>query len=267
MLNYHLLLLNTRRLSSLRKRLKTVTSLQLKVSVVFYLACDATNPQAVANLRLLKHRPSKPLAIFLSDFGITKKWLKVVMLNGKHWNHKQDRLFLCARDAQCGQNVKLTDDLAPNVPYLGVMLPYTPLHYLLFAEPEKPGATSALVMTSANLSGIPIATELLQVSAQFSGGISAILDHNRPIVSACDDSLVHYAGGKIRVLRMARGYAPVSHFGTGSEQSTGKITLALGAEQKSTIGLALPKQWLLSPYIGDLMISIPSSVTKIPFII
>ncbi|WP_305372357.1 carbamoyltransferase HypF [Photobacterium leiognathi] len=219
----------------------------------FHLACDATNPQAVANLRLLKHRSSKPLAIMVSDACVAKE---VVEGCDVEWQALESQarpiVLMRKRDAQCGQDVKLTDDLAPNVPYLGVMLPYTPLHYLLFAELEKLGATSALVMTSANLSGMPIATELAQVSAQFSGSISAILDHNRPIVSACDDSLVHYAGGKIRVLRMARGYAPVSHFGTGSEQSTGNITVALGAEQKSTIGLALPKQWLLSPYIGDL---------------
>ncbi len=240
-------------IEQLAKKIKNGDIVAIKGIGGFHLACDATNPQAVANLRLLKHRPSKPLAIMVSDFGIAKE---VVEGCDVEWQALESQarpiVLMRKRDAQCGQNVKLTDDLAPNVPYLGVMLPYTPLHYLLFAELEKLGATSALVMTSANLSGMPIATELAQVSAQFSGSISAILDHNRPIVSACDDSLVHYAGGKIRVLRMARGYAPVSHFGTGSEQSTGKITLALGAEQKSTIGLALPKQWLLSPYIGDL---------------
>ncbi|EAR54967.1 hydrogenase maturation protein HypF [Photobacterium sp. SKA34] len=224
----------------------------------FHLMCDATNAQAVASLRRLKHRQSKPLAIMAASDDITHQ---LVEGSDAEWEAlyaqarpivlMKKRIDVAAEEVTRTDGV-LAENVAPNVPYLGIMQPYTPLHYLLFDKLKEIDATSALVMTSANLSGMPIATELAQVCAQFSGKISGVLDHNRPIVSACDDSLVHYAGGKIRVLRMARGYAPVSYFGTGSEQSTGNITVALGAEQKSTIGLALPQQWLISPYIGNL---------------
>ncbi len=89
---------------------------------------------------------------------------------------------------------RLAVNVAPNVPYLGVMLPYTPLHYLLFTALAEVNATAVLVMTSANVSGMPIATDVQQVEQQFSGSINCVLDHNRPIVHACDDSVVHYAG-------------------------------------------------------------------------
>ncbi len=103
-------------------------------------------------------------------------------------------------------------------------------------------------MTSGNISGMPLATDSSQICSQFAQDIDAILDHNRPIVNPCDDSVVHVAGGKVRVLRPARGYAPVTQKIT----YQGKPILALGAQQKASVAYALPNQWMLSPYIGDI---------------
>lgn len=236
----------------LAKRLQAGAVVAIKGLGGFHLVCDGTNAQAVAQLRHIKHRQQKPLAVMVAD---TKTAQQFVRGESVEWQalESQARPIVLMHKSQSATltNINLATiatNVAPNVPYLGVMLPYTPLHYLLFTALAEVNATAVLVMTSANVSGMPIATEIQQVEQQFSGTIDCVLDHNRPIVHACDDSVVHYAGGKIRTLRMARGYAPYSQFGYQAETTT----LALGAQQKSTIALALPKQWVLSPYIGDL---------------
>ena len=247
-------------INQLAKRLHTGAVVAIKGLGGFHLVCDGTNAQAVAKLRQIKHRQQKPLAVMVADIETAQQ---LVIGEQIEWQalDSQARPIMLMHKAQIPTSMSVNSpnlavnvavnvamNVAPNVPYLGVMLPYTPLHYLLFTALAEINATAVLVMTSANVSGMPIATEIQQIEQQFSGTIDSVLDHNRPIVHACDDSVVHYAGGKIRTLRMARGYAPYSQFGNKAET----ITLALGAQQKSTIGLALPQQWVLSPYIGDL---------------
>ncbi|SMY36300.1 Carbamoyltransferase HypF [Photobacterium malacitanum] len=238
-------------INQVAQRLQAGAVVAIKGLGGFHLVCDGTNSDAVAQLRQIKHRQQKPLAVMVADIDTAQQ---LVTGDAIEWQalDSQARPIVLMHKSQtinCDvSTVSLADNVAPNVPYLGVMLPYTPLHYLLFAALAKNNTAAILVMTSANVSGMPIATEIEQIEQQFSGLIDSVLDHNRPIVHACDDSVVHYAGEKIRTLRMARGYAPYSHFGHKAET----ITLALGAQQKSTIALALPQQWVLSPYIGDL---------------
>ncbi len=140
------------------------------------------------------------------------------------------------------------DGVAPNVPYLGVMLPYSPLHYLLFESLREISATQVLVMTSANVSGDVLATEYAHVVSSFPEQLDFILDHNRDIQNPCDDSLVHFVGNKIRPLRLARGYAPLSVNIEGADQAL----LAMGAQQKSTIAFVSQNMLTLSPYLGEL---------------
>ncbi|MEI8632297.1 Sua5/YciO/YrdC/YwlC family protein [Vibrio sp. PP-XX7] len=101
-------------------------------------------------------------------------------------------------------------------------------------------------MTSANRSGLPLATSWSEVYHQFGDELDGIVDHTRPIVNACDDSLVHLAGGSIRVLRMARGFAPLSL----QTAYAGQPMIGVGAQQKATIALAIPGQWLSLSYWG-----------------
>jgi hydrogenase maturation protein HypF len=239
-------------INQLAKRLQAGAVVAIKGLGGFHLVCDGSNTQAVAKLRHIKHRQQKPLAVMVADIKTAQQWVIGDPIEWQALDSQARPIVLMHKSQSISLNdinaVNIATNVAPNVPYLGVMLPYTPLHYLLFTALADINATAVLVMTSANVSGMPIATDIKQVEQQFLGVIDSVLDHNRPIVHACDDSVVHYAGGKIRTLRMARGYAPYSQFGKKSET----ITLALGAQQKSTIALALPQQWVLSPYIGDL---------------
>lgn len=207
----------------------------------FHLACDASNRDAVARLRQIKRRQRKPFAVMVADGDAAKQ---LVQGEAKEWDmlHSQASPIVLMKKKAVPQSY-LAANVAASVPYLGVMLPYTPLHVLLFEHLER-----AIIFTSANGSGRPMATEYGEVYDQFDGLIDGVLDHNRPIVQACDDSVVHFAGGKRRVLRMARGYAPYSQAGNGSEWPI----LAMGAQQKAAIGLSLSQQWILSPFIGDI---------------
>ncbi|KJG09068.1 carbamoyltransferase HypF [Photobacterium kishitanii] len=236
----------------LARRLQAGAVVAIKGVGGFHLVCDGTNAKAVTQLRHIKHRQQKPLAVMVADIETAQQLVIGESIEWQALESQARPIVLMQKSPPVTENQvkipRLAVNVAPNVPYLGVMLPYTPLHYLLFTALAEVNATAVLVMTSANVSGMPIATDVQQVEQQFSGSINCVLDHNRPIVHACDDSVVHYAGGKIRTLRMARGYAPYSQFGYQAKT----ITLALGAQQKSTIALALPKQWVLSPYIGDL---------------
>jgi hydrogenase maturation protein HypF len=213
----------------------------------FHLACDARQPQAVARLRQMKRRAGKPLAVMVPSVAIAQALVEGEYLEWQALQSQASPIVLMRKRLHildASESPFLADNVAPNVPYLGVMLAYTPLHHLLLAEFE-----GGLVMTSANRSGQPIATQADAVLKQFMGaGFAGLVDHNRPILQGCDDSVVHLAAGKIRVLRLARGYAPYHQYHPGVTVPT----LAMGAQQKAAIGLALGDQWLVSPFIGDI---------------
>ncbi|HAT06072.1 MAG TPA: carbamoyltransferase HypF, partial [Aeromonas salmonicida] len=124
------------------------------------------------------------------------------------------------------------------------MLPYTPLHQLLLDACAMP-----LVATSANGRGSPILIECEAVVRELGGEIDGILDHNRPILHPCDDSLVQWAGRRRQTLRLARGYAPCT---PSLKEAVRVPLLAVGAQQKNQLALAFGRQRIYSPYIGDL---------------
>ncbi|VXA79501.1 MULTISPECIES: carbamoyltransferase HypF [Aeromonas] len=217
----------------------------------YHLLCDARNEQSVARLRKLKRRARKPLAVMMGSLaeaklhvtGCEAEWTllasqaRPITLLRKRTN--DDRLSETGQPA-----APLAEGIAPCIPYLGVMLPYTPLHQLLLDACAMP-----LVATSANGRGSPILIEYDAVVSELGSEIDGILDHNRPILHPCDDSLVQWAGGRRQTLRLARGYAPCT---PSLKQAVNVPLLAVGAQQKNQLALAFGRQRIYSPYIGDL---------------
>ncbi|MEF1311565.1 carbamoyltransferase HypF [Vibrio mytili] len=215
----------------------------------FHLVCDATSYQAVARLRELKHRARKPLAVMVSDVTQAKHYVQGEALEWQTLKSQASPIVLMRKAERADEGrTSIADNVAPNVDCLGVMLAYTPLHLLLIEALQLRGCFAPLVMTSANVSGLPLATEAQQVFAMFGASLDSVLDHNRPIIHACDDSLVQLAAGSMRVLRMARGYGPLSF----PLENHAPATLAVGAQQKSTVAFAVRNQWFLSSYLGDI---------------
>lgn len=217
----------------------------------YHLICDARNEQSVVRLRMLKRRARKPLAVMMGSLaeaklhvtGCEAEWkllasqARPITLLRKRT--KDDRLSESPQPT-----APLADGIAPGIPYLGVMLPYTPLHQLLLDACAMP-----LVATSANGRGSPILIECDAVVRELGSEIDGILDHNRPILHPCDDSLVQWAGGRRQTLRLARGYAPCT---PSLKQAVKVPLLAVGAQQKNQLALAFGRQRIYSPYIGDL---------------
>ncbi|CAM3724120.1 Carbamoyltransferase HypF [Vibrio aerogenes CECT 7868] len=209
----------------------------------FHLVCDALCKDAVIHLRELKHRHLKPFAVMAENILAAEEYVTGSPPEWAALSSSVAPIVLMKRK----NNARLVSEVAPVGPYIGMMLPYTPLHVLLFDALKSMNATHLLVMTSANRSGLPLAIHRDEIENQFGQSLDGILDHNRPIVHPCDDSLVHFAGEHVRVIRMARGYAPLSL----KTDYAGQTLLGMGAQQKATIALATQGQWFLSPHIGD----------------
>ncbi|MBL0476360.1 carbamoyltransferase HypF [Aeromonas veronii] len=217
----------------------------------YHLMCDARNEQSVARLRTLKRRARKPLAVMMGSLAEAKlhvtgsedEWqlltsqARPITLLRKRKNDDRLSESLLA-------TAPLAEGIAPGIPYLGIMLPYTPLHQLLLDACAMP-----LVATSANGRGSPILIDCEAVVRELGSEIDGILDHNRPILHPCDDSLVQWAGGRRQTLRLARGYAPCT---PSLKEAVKAPLLAVGAQQKNQLALAFSRQRIYSPYIGDL---------------
>ncbi|MFV0596649.1 carbamoyltransferase HypF [Shewanella sp.] len=232
-------------LSAAAKRLAQGQILAVKGLGGFHLICDATNTQSVSLLRQRKQRKAKPLAVMMPSIEMAKRY---VTGTEAEWQtlSSQERPIVLMR-ALAKHN--LSPEIAPNIPKLGIFLPYTPLHHLLLGLFNGP-----LVATSANLSGEPIITNCDELISQLGHVVDAIVDHNRPILNGCDDSVVQLIHPKDnppqqQVLRLARGYAPLS-FPLAAPLT--KPILAVGAQQKNAIALGFGSNVFLSPHIGDL---------------
>lgn len=208
----------------------------------FHLVCDATNHDAVERLRERKRRPSKPLAVMVSGLEMAKS-----IVSGSQFEWDQ----LCALERPItimnknrSNTINLSPAVAPGIDKLGVFLPYTPLHFLLLKALGTP-----IVATSANRSGEPIICDAKEIIAQLADVVDSILDHNRPIINACDDSVIQCVADEVQVLRLARGFAPLSiHNPAGCASHH----LAVGAQQKNSIAFGFEDKMVLSPHIGDL---------------
>ncbi len=205
----------------------------------FLLACDATSEEAVQRLRERKKRPAKPLAVMLANLEEVKKHCVVSAAEAELLASPQCPIVLLRWRA----GSSLTSALAPQLNYLGVMLPYTPLHHLLLGESGLP-----LVMTSGNLSEEPIARDNDEAIRRLGGIADYFLLHNRDIYSRYDDSVSMVARGEPQLIRRARGYAPYPiHLPFKARQ-----VLACGAELKNTFCLTRDEYAFLSQHIGDM---------------
>ena len=211
----------------------------------FLLACDATNEAAVLELRRRKRRPDKPFALMVRDLAAARKLCVVSSEDEASLLSPRRPIVILPRRPEAG----LACGIAPGDNTLGVMLPYTPLHYLLFSDsPQIESAWSALVMTSGNLSEEPIVISNAEAMLQLGGVADWFLLHNRDIATRADDSVVRTFEGRERVLRRSRGFVPQTiDLGTGLEE-----VLAFGGELKNTFCLTKGRYAILSQHIGDL---------------
>jgi len=217
----------------------------------FHLLCDARNPAAVERLRQRKNRPVKPFAVMGLN---TQSLASIVLLT----EAREQRLQ--SQDAPvllCPANKGLPEGIAPGLAWCGVMLPHTPLHYLLLHrlcgspagihwlnQPQPP----LLVMTSANRSGNPLVTDNQRAVTGLQGIADGFLLHNRDIRIRCDDSVVNGLSDTMPLIRRGRGLAPqVIRL-----PQSGPSTLAVGAFFKNTLCVTQGDRAYVSQYIGDL---------------
>ena len=216
----------------------------------FQLVVDATNPEAVELLRQRKRRPAKPFALMLPSLDEVRRRCEVSDDEARALASHQAPILLLARRHDCDEE-KIRGDriddvaeaVAPGNPYLGVMLPYTPLHHLLMAGVKRP-----IVCTSGNLSEEPMAITGEEAIERLGSIADEFLLHDRPIVRPVDDSVGRITPGGLQLLRRARGYAPLP-IDLGFE---GPTVLAVGGHLKNTVALSLGSQAILSPHVGDL---------------
>jgi hydrogenase maturation protein HypF len=211
----------------------------------FLLACDASNELAVTELRRRKRRPAKPFALMLRDVAAVKTLCEVSVDDQAALLHVRRPIVLLPRLLA----TQLGPGIAPGNGTLGVMLPYTPLHYLLFSDSAATDSEfSALVMTSGNLSEEPIVVSNPESLHQLDGVADWFLLHNRDIAMRVDDSVVRTFEGSERVLRRSRGFVPQT-IDLGVEMQE---VLAFGGELKNTFCLTKGRYAILSQHLGDL---------------
>ncbi len=205
----------------------------------FQLLVDARQPAAVARLRQRKHREEKPFALMMPSVEMAHEYSHIAAAELELLESQAAPIVLL--------RPKSGTDIAWNVahcsPYLGVMLPYSPLHHLLMKEFPSP-----LIATSGNRSDEPIAIANDEAAVRLKDIADHFLMHNRPIVRACDDSVVRLTRGRAGILRRARGYAPL---GVRVPQSLPPV-LAVGGHLKNTVAIAVGQDVFLSQHIGDL---------------
>ncbi|MBI4776896.1 MAG: carbamoyltransferase HypF [Deltaproteobacteria bacterium] len=205
----------------------------------FHLAVDATRNDSVTLLRTRKQRFEKPLAIMVKDVEDARAFAKVDPEEASLLESPQRPIVLLSK-----KNTRyIAEQVAPLNPNFGVLLPYTPLHYLLLDAVGKP-----LVMTSGNLSEEPIVSGNEEAFQRLGVFVDAFLMHNRKIHQRCDDSVTRVLGGKPRILRRSRGYVPMPIF---LGESTVE-TLATGGELKNTVCLTKENRAFVSQHIGDM---------------
>jgi len=219
-------------------QIKEGAVLALKGVGGFNIVCDPFNHETLLRLRASKRRPHQSFALMMKDISTVERYC---------------RLDACEREALLGpeapivllrKNSSALDTVSPDNNYLGVMLPYTPMHHLIM------DAHDVLVMTSANLRDEPIAINDEEVlPLQKNGVVDFIVGHNRPIVNRTDDSIIQFVNGRRQVIRRGRGLVPTPYIVGFDVDSS---ILALGSNMKNTFTVARGKQFFVSSHIGEL---------------
>jgi hydrogenase maturation protein HypF len=211
----------------------------------FHLVCDARNQEAVQLLRDRKNRKDKPLAVMVRDLDAAR--LLCVL-------SEAEEQLLCGRQrpivlAEGRKNNGLAPGLSPDTQFLGLMLPYTPLHHVLFAElGRSENLPAALVMTSGNASSDPICLGNREALRRLGHIADHFLLHDRDILIRCDDSVLRVAGERPQFIRRARGYTPAPI----DLAQDGPVVLGVGPLLKNTLCLTKGRQAFVSQHIGDL---------------
>lgn len=205
----------------------------------FQLLADARNEQAVERLRRRKHREEKPFALMMTSIEEVRRYCEV--------SAAEERLLKSAAAPIVLLKPNGTPGIAPSVakssPYLGVMLPYSPLHHLLMREFPAP-----VVATSGNRSDEPIAIDNDEARERLGEIADVFLMHDRPVARPCDDSVARVSRGRESVVRRARGYAPLP-VRVARELPP---VLAVGGHLKNTVAIAIGRHVYLSQHVGDL---------------
>ena len=208
----------------------------------FHLCCDAKNEKSVAKLRELVKRPQKPFAVMVKDLKTAEKYCVIDEKAKKILDSISKPILVMEKRKDCS----LPNIISPGLNTLGIMLPYTTIHHILFHFLEK---TDVLVMTSANISGFPMAKNKEELKAQ--GKIfDYVLDHNREIVNRIDDSVAKIVNGEFAFLRRSRGYVPSPISARICEKNID--ILAVGGDMMNSFCVYKNGKIYQSQYIGDL---------------
>ncbi|MHB0984085.1 MAG: carbamoyltransferase HypF [Sulfuricella sp.] len=258
------------------RRLRSGQIIAIKGLGGFHLACDAHQPEAVRRLRERKQREEKPFAVMAANLASITEWVELG--EGEAELLQSPERPICLLRKKPGAD-DVFPGIAPGLAWLGVMLPYTPVHWLLFHEAAgqrsrcasaltnpasssrgQPAGTAwieqpqdlVLVMTSANPNGEPLAIDNGEAVARLAGIADALLLHDRDIVVRCDDSVVRRVGDPvhpaIQFIRRARGYTPRAI----RLPCSGPSVLALGGYLKNTICVTRGDEAFVSQHIGGL---------------
>jgi hydrogenase maturation protein HypF len=213
----------------------------------YHLAVDAANDDAVRRLRDRKHREEKPLAIMAASIAVAESLVRLSDRDIRLLSGTERPIVLLPRKP----DTHVAPSVAPGASYLGIMLPYTPLHHLLFHRTHSDTDDArflSLVMTSGNLSDEPICKDDDDAVTRLGAIADALLVHDRPIHVRCDDSVATVFNDEPMMLRRSRGYVPMPVFLPCELPST----LALGPELKNTLCLIDGNRAFPGQHIGDL---------------
>ena len=209
----------------------------------FHLMVDARDEDAVVRMRLRKRREEKPFALMAPGIRCVEDLCVVDRLEERLLRSAEAPIVLLRKRPPELAGAQIAQSVCPGNPWLGFMLPSTPLHHLLMRRLGYP-----VVATSGNLSDEPICTDAREASHRLSGIADAYLVHNRPIVRHADDSIVRVLLGRELVLRRARGYAPLPV----AVPAGIPDTLAMGGHLKSTVAISRGANIFISQHLGDL---------------
>jgi len=235
------------------RRLKAGEIVAIKGLGGYHLAVDARNHAAVRRLRRRKARDAKPFAVMVANLQSAQALAEIDPVEADLLADRSRPIVICRAKPETG----IADGVSDGLPTLGLMLAYTPIHYLLFhAAIGSPAGTAwleapqdlALVMTSANPGGEPLVIGEAEAEARLSGIADVIVSHDRAIVVRCDDSLVRVINGAPAYLRRARGATPDPI----KLPRAVPPTLALGAHLKTTVCVTRGDEAFLSQHVGDL---------------
>ena len=208
----------------------------------FHLVVDARNEEAVVRLRLQKNREEKPFALMFPSVESIKNECDISDLEKHYLCSPHSPILLLHRKTSGGSSF-IGNSVAPNNPYLGVMLPYTPLHHILMKELGIP-----VVATSGNLSDETICIDNHEALNRLAKIADLFLVHNRPIVRHADDSIARVVMDRKMILRRARGYAPLPI----TLENLSTPVLAFGGHLKNSVAICSNNNVFISQHIGDL---------------